>query len=87
MLPPKGSSSLSPHVTNYSLQRNLTLCNYPYKTKSYGQNSLKYQGAKLWNDIPNDLCMSQSSKEFKLGINEWNPTCQCYSCHQCTLSS
>ena len=50
-------------------------------TKRYGNNSLTYIGSKLWNDIDNDIKLSESVHSFKQKIISWNgPNCHCKSC-------
>ncbi len=36
--------------------RNVNLLVQPkFKTVTYGHNTIKYQGSKLWKNLPNDL--------------------------------
>ena len=50
-------------------------------TKRYGNNSLTYIGSKLWNDIDNDIKLSESVHSFKQKIILWNgPNCHCKFC-------
>ena len=50
-------------------------------TKRYGNNSLTYIGSKLWNDIDNDIKLSESVHSFKQKIISWNgPNCHCKFC-------
>ena len=57
-----------------------------HKTVTYGFKSLKYQGAKIWNDLPHTIKMSCSLNEFKRNINVWTgPQCKCGFCLLCTI--
>ena len=47
----------------------------------------KYQGAKIWNKLPNVIKSACDSKMFKRLINEGNgPTCGCSYCKLCSLN-
>ena len=35
------------------------------KTVRYGINSLRYQGSKIWNELPNDIKKCHRSKPFQ----------------------
>ena len=53
-----------------------------YNTVSYGKNSIRYQGAKLYNDLKlrsQFKCLS----DFKQFIRDWKPECACGSCLLC----
>lgn len=47
-----------------------------YNTVSYGKNSMKYFGAKLWNIIPASIKSSPSLSTFKSAIGKWLLTCE-----------
>ena len=56
----------------------------PFNTMTYGYNSIKYQGAKLWNLLPADLKRSTDFKKFKNLIRTWlGPSCSCSICSAC----
>ena len=46
-----------------------------YNTVSFGKNSIRYYGAKLWNNIPTTIKSSTSLNTFKSAINKWLLTC------------
>ncbi len=43
-----------------------------FKTVTYGHNTIKYQGSKLWNNLPNDLKRMNSLSSFKCEIQKWS---------------
>ena len=50
-------------------------------TKKYGNNSLAHIGPKLWNELDNDLKLSDSVHSFKQKISQWTgPKCHCKFC-------
>ncbi len=58
-----------------------------FKTVTYGHNNIKYQGSKLWNNLPNDLKKKNSLSSFKCEIQKWSgPECHCGYCLQCSLT-
>ena len=86
LLPPMDSSFFVCNVSNdYNLRRNELLALPDYNYKKFGYHSLKYQGAKLWNAIPNDHRQISDLKEFKCVIAQWNNECECNSCLACSL--
>ena len=55
-----------------------------YNTVEYEFKSFKYQGAKLWNGLNNELKSAVSLKDFKMLIYKYaGPTCQCSMCTLC----
>ena len=85
-LPPMESTFFTAHETNYSLRRSNTLCKGPFNTMTHGYASLKYQGPKLWNLLPDHVRNAKSLKEFNDCIKIWSPVCECNSCPICILS-
>ena len=58
-----------------------------FKTITYGHNTIKYQGSKLWNNLPHDLKKMDSLSSFKCEIQKWSgPDCHCGYCLQCSLA-
>ncbi len=50
-------------------------------TVSYGLNSFRYKGPKIWNFLPNYTKEAISLSEFKFLIKSWDrPTCFCNLC-------
>ena len=58
-----------------------------YVSKTFGKNSLRIDGASLWNSLPENLKSASCLAVFKKGINElMTPTCQCNkNCIDCTV--
>ena len=74
--------------TNYDLRDNNKLQQPDYKTITYGKNSLRYQGAKLWNNLPPHIKESTNVNHFKKLIKAWlGPSCSCSMCILCQTSS
>ncbi len=58
-----------------------------FKTVTYGHNTIKYQGSKLWNNSSNDLKKMNFLSSFKCEIQKWSaPECHCGYCLQCSLT-
>ena len=54
------------------------------RTTRYGLNSLKYNGAKIWNSLSVNIKGAISLSNFKCLINKWNgPKCSCGYCIIC----
>ncbi len=71
---------------SYGLRDVNLLVQPKFKTVTYGHNTIKYQGSKLWNNIPNDLKKMNSLSYFKYEIQKWSgPECHCGYCLQCSL--
>ncbi len=43
-----------------------------FKTVTYGHNTIKYQGSKLWKNLPNDFKTLDSLSSFKCEIQKWS---------------
>ena len=57
-------------------------------TTTFGLQSLKYEGAKLWNSLPNDIKDAISLTQFKALIKTWSgPQCTCNICTVCKVSN
>ena len=51
------------------------------KTVYFGQNSIRYLGAIIWNSLPLTLRNVLSFSKFKFLIKNWKPTnCPCKLC-------
>ena len=51
------------------------------RTTGYGQNSLRYYGAKLWNMLPDAMKTIDDFNDFKQQIFNWDlPQCGCAMC-------
>ena len=50
-------------------------------TTHFGINSVAYDGASIWNFLPNEIKQVTSIKEFKMAIKDWKgQTCKCHVC-------
>ncbi len=50
-------------------------------TVTYGLNSFRYKGEKIWNDLPNKIKNSITLAECKNQIKKWQgPRCLCNMC-------
>ena len=75
------SSLFTERESEYSLRRNHSLIIPPYNTISFGKQSIRYTGPKVWNSLPNNLRQTTSLKEFKNLISTWSGTnCTCSLC-------
>ena len=61
----------------------------PYVTNiKYGRNSFKYDGAYVWNSLPNNIKNGCTAKEFKSLIKSWpGPNCTCSYGNVCKLTN
>jgi len=51
------------------------------KTTRNGINSLRYQGSKIWNSLPDDIKVAKDQNIFKHLIKDWEGTkCNCNFC-------
>ena len=50
---------------------------------TFGKNSLRYLGVKIWNRIPNEIKNAVTLSEFKKLISTWTfeNSCNCSACH------
>ena len=55
-------------VTNYSLRGSSTLLQLPLPKTESGKKSFSYDGAKVWNSIPESLRNCKSVSSFKAEI-------------------
>ena len=57
-----------------------------FKTITHGRNAMLYQGAQMWNVLPNDFKMKDSYGSFKAALSKWKGNvCVCNVCPQCRL--
>ncbi len=72
--------------TVYETRMHCKIIQRKFKTITHGYKSFSYQGAKLWNLLPNNMKECTSFKMFKSLIMEWKgPTCICSTCILCKL--
>ncbi len=71
----------------YELRDFIPLIQLTFNTITYGHNTIRYQGSKIWNNLSNNLKMSNALSSFKKSIQKWSgPECLCGYCLQCTLA-
>ena len=64
------------HESQYEMRDNEKLILPNYNTVGYGKNSMRYYGAKLWNNIPTSIKNCSSLNTFKSAVNKWLLTCE-----------
>ena len=74
--------------TGHDLRGAISLNQPKYDTVKYGFNSIRYQGARLWNQLPPEFrCEESNIQMFKTLVKKWNgPKCECGFCCLCKLS-
>jgi len=71
----------------YSMRNSAMLTQPNFKTRKYGFSSIKYQGAKIWNGLPNEIKDANDMKTFKSLLMKWNGAkCFCSNCDMCKVS-
>ena len=72
------------YETPYNLRDNNRIHQPAYNTITYGKNSVRYQGAKLWNVLPLHIKEATTLPQFKRLIHTWlGPSCKCSICVLC----
>ena len=72
------------YETPYNLRDNNRIQQPAYNTVTYGRNSVRYQGAKLWNILPLHIKEATTLPQFKRLIHTWlGPSCKCSICVLC----
>jgi hypothetical protein len=71
------------HDTTYDLRDENRVELPRYHSITYGKKTLCYAGAKLYNELPDDLKKCTCRKEFKTNVSKWMPKCQCGFCLSC----
>ena len=68
----------------YNLRNEIPLLIPSFKTKTYGYNSIRYQGAKVWNQLPGHIQNVNTYNEFRSLVMAWaGPSCKCNECLLC----
>ncbi len=71
----------------YELRDFITPIQPKFNTITYGHNTIMYQGSKIWNNLSNNLKMSNGLPSFKKSIQKWSgPGCHYRYCLQCILA-
>jgi len=82
--PPMKDNFFKAQKVHYSLRGSNMLIQPTFNTYKHGFNSLRYQGASLWNNI-GDAPKALDPKGFKAYVRSWQPDCHCGSCLLCTI--
>ena len=83
LAPPIPSTFYSIRDTPYNLRDSSKIILPKYHTVKYGYNSLKIQGAILWNSLPSYVKQAENLASFKHGVNSTFKVCHCGSCFKC----
>ena len=52
-----------------------------YNTVTFGRNSLRILGPKIWNHLPREFTTAEDLKTLKILLKQWNgPQCNCNLC-------
>ncbi len=71
----------------YELRDVIPLIQPKSNTITYGHNAIRYQGSKIWNNLSNNLKMSNGLSSFKKSIQKWSgPECHYGYFLQCALA-
>ena len=74
--------------TNYELRNEKQLEQPKVNTETFGIKSFRYQGAKVWNTLPNHVQTIDNPDDFKQAIKDCLPKpCTCNSCVMCKINS
>ena len=69
---------------SYNLRDEIKVHQPKYNTMTYGRDSLRYQGAKLWNLLPPYIKQATDLNRFTKLIKAWlGPSCNCSLCSLC----
>ena len=66
--------------SNYSMRRGHQIMQPKVHTEKYGINSFRYEGAKIWNNLPNDVKSVESVSDFKNAVKQFYKHCECNMC-------
>lgn len=84
-LPPVPSNFYCMKSCNYQMRKQ-TIVQRNFQTMNYGFYSLHYQGALLWNSLPEEMkCLD--FKDFKCQVYSYAFNCQCGSCFLCCIQN
>ena len=68
--------------SSYSFRYENTLQIPTIRTVAYGQKSFRFEAARVWNSLPNELRKVSAFKDFERLIRTWTgPKCNCAVCH------
>ena len=51
------------------------------RNSRYGKNCFRFEAARVWNSLPNEIRCANNFKEFKRLVHTWTgPGCKCSMC-------
>ena len=72
----------------YLMRSNSILEYSDFQSVKFGKNCFGYQGAKIWNMLPNSIKSCETTREFKNKISEWEGiNCMCNGCITCNFNN
>ena len=79
--PPYIRNLVNVKQSTYSLRYENTLHMPSVRTTTYGQKSFRFEAARVWNGLPNNLRKVSNFREFERLIRTWTgPSCSCAVC-------
>ena len=73
--------------TKYSFRYENTIKIPTARTVTYGQRSFRFESARVWNSLLNELRTATSFREFKVLVRTWvGLRCNCTMCGEGTIS-
>ena len=70
----------------YNLRRGSQFVQPNVNTTTFGLNTLRYEGARIWNMIPEHIKVANDVHHFKSMMNLWSgPECHCGNCILCYI--
>ena len=70
----------------YNLRRGSQFVQPNVNTTTFGLNTLRYEGAMIWNMIPEHIKAANDVHHFKSMMNLWSgPECHCGNCILCFI--
>ena len=68
-------------TSSYAFRYENTIKVPTVRTVTYGQCSFRFESARLWNSLPNDMRKVSEFAEFRRQIRTWTgPSCRCAIC-------
>ena len=86
---PIESTFFTEHITPYEMRDRFKLAQPRYNTVQYGQKSISYQGASMWNSLPVRLKDVGEFVKFKDSLRNSNvfDHCNCGFCLICQCNN
>ena len=68
-------------TSSYAFRYENTIKVPTVRTVTYGQCSFRFESARVWNSLPNDMRKVSEFAEFRRQIRTWTgPSCKCAIC-------